>query len=78
MTLFKWWSVEEVKHLLRKGVKSRTTDIFVIFFQSIFLKISVVIPLKVVNRTNEKFFLVNIFLACFFSCNYLSQKESFI
>ena len=56
-----------------KGIKSRITAIFVISLKHIFLKITVSITLKVVNRLSKKFVLVAIFL--FFFCNYLSQKS---
>ena len=65
------WLRSEVS--LHKGIKSRITAILVIFLKHIFLKITVLITLKVVNRPNKKFVLVAIFLICF--CNHLSQKS---
>ena len=55
------------KCLLHKGIKSRTTAIFVIFLKRIFLKITVSITLKVVNRLNNKSVLVtNLLFAIIF------------
>ena len=54
-----------MKCLLHEGIKSRITAIFVIFLKHIFLKITVSITLKVVNRPNKKFVLVAIFLIVF-------------
>ena len=62
-----------MKCLLHKGIKSKITAIFVIFLKHIFLKITVSINLKVVNRPNKKFVLVAIFWIFF--CNYVSQKR---
>ena len=56
-----------MKCLLHKGIKSRITAIFVIFLKHIFLKITVSITLKVVNRPNKKFVLFAIFLNCCFA-----------
>ena len=55
-----------MKGLWHKGIKSRITAIFVIFLKLIFLKITVSITFKVVNRPYKNFFLVAIFLDCFF------------
>ena len=56
-----------MKGLWHKGIKSRITAIFVIFLRHIFLKITVSITLKFVNRPNKKFVLVAIFKNCFFA-----------
>ena len=76
MTLLDWWSAWEVKGLWHKGIKSRITAIFVIFLKHIFLKITVSISLKVVNRPNKKFVLVVTFQIVFLQL--FVTKESFI
>ena len=59
--------VLEGKCILYKGIKSRTTAIFVIFVRRSFLKVTVSIMLKNANRPKEKFFLFTYFLNFFFA-----------
>ena len=60
--LFKWWSPWEVRHLVHKIIKSKTTIILILLSANFLENYLFNNTLKVVNRPNKKFVLVNDFL----------------